>query len=252
MKKFEIPYNFCKLDLQTVLASGIKDYIELVYVPAFWEHTQTTRLELERHPLDTDEYIDHIKFIQEHELKVSILLQGEDLSDDIIDFYINLGIDSFIVRSDVLAKRIKDRFPNCEVIASITKILSVNDLMQKDLSMYDKIVLDFRLNDLNIIKCLPRNHKYIVMPNTPCFRDCPKERCLKHWFNGKKYIEDGDFCSNLWFHKPAFIPPEDLRDFDDYVDSYKLQGREYIKYLLPYYILTYIENYIKGKDETKE
>ena len=171
MKKFEIPYNFCKQGLEDMLKYenyddiqimwGV-DWIDSVYLPAFCEDSQTTRLELKIHPLEWFEYVDHISYIQDKGLSPDVLLQGDKKIDiDTIGKYIDLGIDKFIVKEDANAKLIKDNFPNAMTTASITKMLTVEELKDKDLSMYDRIVLDFRLNDLDVVKSLPKNHKYV-------------------------------------------------------------------------------------------
>lgn len=241
MKKFEIPYNFCKESLLGE-AYRYKDKIDCVYLPAYYEHSVSTRTECGNYPLDIDTYWEHVDFIKELGLEPSVLFQSGIVSDEIIQMYLNRGIRYFIVRDDNLAIRIKQLNPNTRITASIIKQLTVEDLNTKDLSMYDNIVLDFHLNRLETVKSLPKNHKYILMPNAPCYYDCPKERCMFHWFHGKELDESEVFCVDL-YKESCWIPANALHEYDEYIDGYKLQGREMNDYSLLYYMLHYMDDY---------
>lgn len=245
-KKFEIPYNFCK-EAIVGIAYKYKDKIDTIYIPAFYRHTRVTRIEIDNYPKTEDEYIDHINFLQGLGFDVSILFQGGVVDKSIVDFYLGNNIKSFIVYDDALAIMIKELCPEAKITASITKQLSPMDIKTMDLSMYDRIVLDFRLNDIDIIKDLPKKYKYVLMPNTPCYMDCPKERCQKHWFDGFEF-QKGKFCHELGFCKPAWIDAKDLSVYDDYVELYKLQGREICDYSLLYYMMHYMDEYYASED----
>ena len=236
-RKFEIPYNFSKETILKLLP--YKNIIETVYVPAFKEHCHSTRFEFGLDPSSLEEYLDHLEFLQNQGLPVSILLQEDKLLDrSIIEFYLDRHIDSFIVRNDNTAKLIKNINPNIETIASITKLLTVEEINILDLSMYDKIVLDFRLNDLEIVSKLPIKYKYILMPNTVCSKNANPKMCRLHWDCGDK-LKCNLKCYNPDNPNLATISPQDLHKFDKYICTYKLQGRErrgndMYEYILPY------------------
>lgn len=251
-KKFEIPYNFSKHCLKKIVDNHFTedDWIEFVYIPAYYKHCHTTRLEYGRFPSNIDDYIGHIRFIQSLRLDIAVLLQSEEeLEDSVISFYLNLGVRNFIVKNDNTARRIKQLNPNAKTIASITKLLTLNDILAKDLSMYDKIVLDFRMNDIDIVRKLPKSLHYILMPNSKCCKDTPKERCMTHWgYTNFNFLENEFKCNETSMGvNSAYLTPDQLKYFDEYVDGYKLQGRE-IPYDYMYNIIfPYVEDYYNDR-----
>ena len=236
-KKFEIPYNFSKETISKLLP--YKNIIETVYIPAYKEHCHSTRFEYGLDPNNLEEYLDHLEFLQNQGLPVSILLQEDRLLDkSIVKFYLDRHINSFIVRNDDTARLIKSIDSSIEIIASITKLLTVEEINTLDLSMYDKIVLDFRLNDLESVSKLPTKYKYILMPNTLCSKNANPKMCRIHWDCGDK-LKCNLKCYNPDNPNLAIISPYDLHKFDKYICTYKLQGRErqgndMYEYILPY------------------
>ena len=241
--KFEIPYNFSKETIIKLIP--YQDIIETIYVPAYKGHSRSTRVEFGLDPNTLEEYLEHIKFLQMQGFNISILFQENRLLDrKIIEFYLDKNIKSFIVRDDNTAKLIKTINSNIEVIASITKLLTVKDINTLDLSIYDKIVLDFRLNDINIISKLPKKYKYIIIPNTLCSKDANPKLCQTHWDYGDK-LGNKLNCFNSACPNLATIPYNKLYKFDKYISTYKLQGREKYGDSILEDIYLYLNEYLK-------
>lgn len=236
LKKYEIPFNF-DIEYLNFLEKYIdKDWVEFIFLPAFKEDSSNARSHLEgvskswgtyKVPDTREEYEFYIKSIQKSGFKPGVLFQEENpIKDEILNYYLSLGIDTFVVNSDKLAKRIKSIDKNYKVIASITKTLSAKDLWEKDLSMYDKIVLHFPFNRaLNKIKELPPFYKYSILVNSFCVYNC--ESAHEHWnstpeTSSKIHCMKSEHKENL-----IYIPPEYLNLFEPYIDSFKIQGREY-------------------------
>lgn len=254
MKKFEVPYNFDVNLMQSIKDAGYADYVELIYSAPFFEdhdgakkfyvHKDSTTTESWRE-LTREEYETRVRAITEHGFKLGILLQHptQKVTEEIVSYYIGLGAKSFMVSNDQTALTIRKVDPTVEIIASITKKLSVYELLERDLSMYDKIVLYFPYNRaLDTIAMLPKKYKYVLLINCACGYTCPGTH---HWFakadsNGVE-LSDLNACTSSKRDEMILIMPQDLHYFDEYIDTYKLQGREYTTKM----IIDDIERYVE-------
>lgn len=236
MVKYELPFNF-DLNLLNFIDDNIdKDWIEFLFLSPFKDDSSNARSHVEgvaksnwtyTVPNSRDDYTNFIKEIQKHGIKPAILFQEDTpIASNILDYYLKLGIDSFIVNSDELAKNIKKIDSKLKVIASITKILSAKDLWENDYSMYDKIVLHFPFNRaLCKLKELPSFYKYTLLANSYCVYNCKSAK--DHWSSTKETSSKVPCLKNINKDDLIYIPPEYIYMFEPYVDSFKIQGREY-------------------------
>ena len=246
MRKFEIPFNHTKsiLDFLEKYRETLIPYISHLLVAPFVEDYHSTRHKEAIKPLSRSKYEKQIEKLQELGYTPAILINGiEKVKQEFLDYYINkLHCNTFIVHSDEIAKYIKDNYKNIITIASITKKLSLKDIQEKDLSMYDYIVLFYTFNaSLENIKKLPNKYKYILMVNTYCDYTCDFNT---HWFT-----DDGSKCPRYknGEKNTTCIFSEDLNIFDPYISIYKLQGREYETDMIVREIMYWIFNKEKYK-----
>ena len=223
-RKFEIPFNHDYQFLQYLIRHQkiLNKYIAHIFIAPFQEDFISTRHKQAIKPIDRQQYEEQIQQLQNAGYKIAILFNMPTVpSDKLIDYYINkIGASSFIINKDEVAQKIKDR--GITTIASITKRLQLKDILEKDLSMYDYIVLDYMFNvNYNWLEKLPDKYKYILMVNTYCDYTC---NFMRHWKEDPTYI-----CPRMknGFKNTTYIQPKDLDMFDKYISIYKLQGREY-------------------------
>ena len=234
-KRFEVPYNFSKRLIRFYAKNA--SFIRYVYVAPYKEDSLHTRSTIETSsrghcymPGTRAEYESHLRCLADAKLSFVILWQVPDkvLSPEVIKYYQELGASGFIVGSDENAHRVKMYDPNLVVICSLVQRVCY-DILQKDLSPYDYIILYYPYN--RALDALRELHsikdKLILMPNTFCHVDCPS---MHHWFPApdKPFVQNRDCPAMRYISMTAFIAPEHLYLFDDWVGGYKLQGREYV------------------------
>ncbi len=239
--RFEVPYNFADDYIETM-----KPYLEnicIVMVQALNADCTNSREEMLKKrnayvPTTWEDYASHIHRLTVAGFPVGILFQEDKVFEaEVIERYVDLGICAVITISDSLAQYIKLHHPHITTICSITKTLTFRDYFEKDLSMYDESVLDFPFErGLSAIQALPKTMEYnIIVNNGTCRYDCPYKKL--HWFDFEKFVEShaGEgFCKLPEYNfmskqcEPFMIfYQQDLRYFDPYIHSFKLQGREY-------------------------
>ena len=241
MRKYEIPFNF-DLELLNFLDEKIdKDWIEFLFLSPFKEDSTNARSHLEnvkmewgtyKVPETREEYTKNIYEIEKRGYRPAVLFQEERaISKQKLEYYFKLGIQDFVVNNDNLAIYIKSKNPNYNVIASITKVLSADDLWQNDYSMYDKIVLYFPFNRaIDRLKELPSRYKYVILANSYCAYNCVEAK--KHWSSDTTKALTINCVRKNNKDKLIYIPPEYTHLFEPYVENFKLQGREYPTYIL--------------------
>lgn len=241
MKQFEIPCNFDKNFIGGLSEKiGLFPYVRFVYVAAWKDDGDNTRYSATfaaGYPATYDEYVLRIKLIQAMGLNVCILAQ-KNFTLETIEKYYDLGIRFFVMNNDALADTLKEKHDDITLILSITRNLSMVDICDKsnDFSMYDNIVLFHWFNrHLKEIKELPKRYKYTIIPNSMCYYGC--KWAAAHWFAKGATIEEyhknvkwaTDQCQPYLtdIQNTAYIEPENLHYFDDYIDCYKLVDREW-------------------------
>lgn len=182
-------------------------------------------------PKTWKEYKQHIFNIMKI-AKPSVLFQ-QKVTIKILEKYYRIGIRIFQLTDDSTAKKFKEKYPDAEIVLSIVKNLTDEELKNNNFDMYDKIVLPFRYcRQLQLFKELPAQNKYIIIVNSHCLYNC--NRCKVHWgltadsldFYEKKEKElTTGYCQQVYSEKRAFILPVDLQYFDSFVSVYKLVDR---------------------------
>ena len=211
-------------------------------------------------PTDEKEYQSHIEYIQKYfPNNIMLLLQQNNTIMDmhILKKYCEYGITKFCVGSLLQAQYIKELLPEAEVTGSITMKIMPTDNFSLYKHYFNNFVLWFPYNrDIQLIKQLPQNFKYILLINCFCSKECSGSF---HWL--AKSSEDEDkiiqLCPNakrgMHIQNSIYIPPQHLPLFEPYIYSYKLQGREYptveiiqdiVKYTAPLEKLNLYENRI--------
>lgn len=258
MKKFEIPFNF-DIELLNFLDDNIdKNWIEFLFLSPFKEDGINARSHVEnvnvngwtyRVPETRDEYTKIIEEIQKRGYRPAVLLQETRYFPmDKLDYYFKLGIRDFVVNNDQVALNIKNKDSSYNVVASITKTLSANDIAQNDYSMYDRIVLHFPFNRaLDRLKELPQKYNYTILANSYCCYKCTVAK--KHWYSTPEEAKKLNCIKHDDKDSLVYIPPEYIYLFEPYAASFKLQGREYPTYKLAneiYYYYNRLHNPMAG------
>lgn len=232
--ELEIPYNFDGRYLENLIRfyPNYANFVSFIYVAPFILHSYNTRahMKLENTPLTLSEYEEHLDLIRSYNLPIGITFQGNDiLSEDILRYYIDKQhIKYFMTVNDENAKLIKQINSECITIASICKAMTKKQLLTSDLSMYDRVVVDFRLNKIEQLKELSKKFKCICLSNPPCCCRTPIITCKKHWQTGIIDKDKCAVCHDRILEDFAGILPSDMIEFSKYVTSFKLQGRECI------------------------
>ena len=234
--KIELPFNFNwdrkYFDLFDAHKNSFCN-IDCVYMPTYETGGINTRESLVKYPETEEKYRKYIRMFQDRDIAVNVLVQRNVTLETIKKYYLNYGVNDFTINDNILAKKIKEQYPDIRLRLSITAKVTPDEISREDLEPYDDIVLFFWYNrQLDVIKSLPKKHSYTVLCNTICLWNCPY--CEEHWFGGKdirftlkcgsKKILWGD---TLKFKDTAYIRPEDVVYFEDYVSVFKLEGREH-------------------------
>lgn len=252
--KFEVPYNFDINLIEKLLP--YKEHIDFVYMSSFYEDGNNSRQEVllrNNVPLTWNEYVEHVNEIQKY-FNIGVLIQN-DCTMELIEKYYSIGIKIFILNDSDLVLKVKEKYDDIKCILSITSVLSLEDIKNNDYSMYDEIVLFFNFcRQVQLLKELPTKYKYVLILNSHCVYNC--DRCLTHWAlredTLEKYKEKEleimkDHC-DIFREDRAFIQPQDLVYFNEYITNYKILDR------LMYSddIIYEIDRYSKDYDTTKK
>ena len=253
-QKFEIPYNFDHDLVEQLLP--YKDHIDFIYMPSYYEDGANSRKNLildGSTPSTWEEYVSHVNNIKEN-FNIGVLMQS-NCTLDLIDKYYNLGIKIFVINDNELAITAKEKYSDIRCILSITSILSLEDIKTNDYSMYDEIVLFFNFcRQVQLLKELPTEYKYVLILNSHCVYNC--DRCLTHWTMTADTLEEykekerkliEEYCA-IFREDRAFIQPQDLIYFNDYITNYKLVDR----LMNTEDIIYEINRYSKDYDTTKK
>ena len=254
MIKFELPYNFNFDGKYFTLLDLRKEYfnnIDCIYMSAFENKIVNTRREDLLFPKTEDDYYKHILEFQKRNININILMQKNATLDIIEKYYHKYNIKDFTINDNVLASKIKEKYPNITLRLSITAKASVKDINDKAFDVYDNIVLFFWYNrHLDVIKQLPKKHKYTILCNTRCMYNCPY--CDEHWFGDSRKAAEKCFDKRfvlghiLNFPNIAYIRPVDLIYFKDYISVFKLEGRE----ASSNFIFSNFDKYLLSKETT--
>lgn len=241
MIKFELPYNFDPAYVSYFQEADHSQYLpwaEFIYLPAWKDDCQNTRLDITfrgTYPKSWEEYKERIRSLQSLGVPLCILMQ-KNATMELVEKYMGLGIEHFLLNDDALALRIREELPKVWVGLSVTRALTIDQIKDEknDFGMYDTIVLFYWFNrHLNRLKELPDRYNYTIMCNNDCYWDCKWHDA--HWFATASTLEGykekvQKACEECGKHHmelrdSATILPEDLRYFDRFAYSYKLVDR---------------------------
>lgn len=220
MRQFEIPFNHDEAFLRLLERNKLlQKYIAHIFVAPFTEDCKITRHKEAKKPLSRGLYESQIHRLIKAGYNVAMTFNNLEIIDtSILDYYMSLNIDCYIVNNDINARYLKTH--NKKVIASITKRNTLAKITTMDYSIYDYIVLDYEFNvNYSLFEKLPENN-YILLVNTYCDYKC---NFYDHWY--KEIYKCPQTING--FKNTTRIFAEDLHLFDKYVSIYKLQGREY-------------------------
>ena len=266
MKPFEIPYNFdTKLIDALYILQPSGDSYHCIYMPPYYEDYEAASHYLThtlydqnmatiQRELTRKGYIEHVQYINKiFPHKQMLLLQRQDqiMDKTTLRFYLGLGFTKFCVGTIEQAKIIKSISLNFEVIGSISMKITKEKLNKNPdyFKYFDGFVLFFPFNrNLNKIKNLPKNFKYVLLVNCDCNIRCPGEQ---HWFASKENELIGNVnCPNDFYTNNIAdwseiirIRPMDLPIFDDYISYYKIRGREFPTSTIFMTLCTYMADY---------
>ena len=248
---FEVPWNGDEKLIDQIAMENFQDRIKFMYLPAAPEDSISTRckgLGEEQAFEDRKEVENVVKKLKDNNIQPAILFQRKT-NEDVIPYYVEeLGVKHFIVGEDKTAFTLREKYGNdVYLTASITKCLLPEDYefySKERADLYDIFILMFIFNrNLDAIKKLPTNLKYGIMPNSYCLYNC--RWYMKHWFVRNE--EDWSKSKNCRFERPAagpnqmtYIAPEDIWQFDPYIDTYKLVDRTFDTQTIMYHLYNYI------------
>lgn len=241
--QFEIPYNFDP-NYCTIMRSGLNplEHVSCIFLQALdCDSTSTPRYE-ETYPIPTNDadYAAHVHKLKELGKPLYVLLQFPDLSRVYrrLDFYKEIGIDGIITANDTLAIEAKKK--GFYTICSIVKSLKFEDYFTKDLSMYDEICLyHFFCRGLDAVKMLPKKYNYqILVNNVACVYNCTN--CIQHWLGKSKSCYSVNTTAEEFTRHTCGFKHEDLKYYEPYIKTFKLQGREHTT---EYIVTTLLELY---------
>ena len=249
-QKFEVPYNFDISLIDRLIP--YKDFIDFIYMPSYYEDGENSRKDIILRgevASSWEEYVSHVDKIKEN-FNIGVLIQNQS-TIELIDKYYSLGIRIFVLNDNELVIKAKEKYSDIRCILSITSVISSDDINNNDYSMYDEIVLFFNFcRQLHLLKELPTKYKYVIIVNSHCVFNC--DRASAHWnLNADTNEEYGEkvikiirgYCSEVYREDRAYIQPNDLVYFNDYISNYKLVDRlmstEDIVYEIDKYTKTY-------------
>ena len=237
---FEIPYNGDPELIKEIASNDkYKDATKFIYLPCAEIHGETTTISYRATKGQTiaSNALDAIRLIQDAGFEPCVLMQRGG-SIKAIDFYYFFGVKCFTLGNDVLAREVREKYKDeVYLTASITKMLSHEDLMKAPTDIYDIWILPYIYSrSISKLKELPLSNKYGLMTNTGCLLNCPSLE--EHWFprKGQKPIincgdlryyegEEKDKYGRLRMKIVGYVPPQDLWLFDPYIETYKLIDR---------------------------
>ena len=231
---FDIPYNFDKTLIYLIdTIYFLNQNIYCFSLPPFHEdYSYIIKENFNNNKLfiSKQEYYQHINLINtfidnKYKNKLQLLLENIDKKDNmpknVIQEYIKLGFTKFCVGNIEQGLIIKEVMPEAEVIGSITMHTTKEDI-ENNLDLYKELftslVLDFSYcKNINKIKELPKEFKYIMLINSLCNVNCKEVSTQSIDLLLQSYKN---------FETSCLIRPMDLQLFDPYIFVYKFQNQD--------------------------
>ncbi|OKY78011.1 MAG: Collagenase family protease [Candidatus Methanohalarchaeum thermophilum] len=251
---FSVPYNNDLETLNEVLdlkeRSGSK--VVEVYLSSPQEYAGSARITPET---DLDEFEEVVHKIKDAGLKVNLLLNStcggsywysegtiESKLGYLEDMHERHGLDAVTVANPIYIEKINDRLPDLEIC---TSVLGEVDSLQRA-RLFERAGADVITPDVNINRDLDKlkrisseiDAKLKLMVNEGCLYKCPNRKFHFNYISHKSRelgkTEDDPFfgdCFNVIKNdlsqllKSCWIRPEDLREYTEITDLFKIVGR---------------------------
>ena len=208
----------------------------------------------------TNKQISDLKFLYENEIKLNLLLNAncygeESLSraffnriGDLIDYlFLSFGLSSITTTSPIIAKFVKNNFPDINVRASVNMeigtIMGMEYLSDYFDGFYMKKENNRRHQEIKTLKswCDENNKQLFMLANSGCLNNCSAHtyhnNLVAHETNLNKYDNAYQFSGICWEHLKKegnilseikdtnFVRPEDIYLYEDYFTAAKLATR---------------------------
>lgn len=251
MKKLHVPYN---LDLKVLdLYQEWSNSIEDIYFP-IPPSIFTSARELNFPP----DYNDHVQtilnFCKQYQIRSALLVNGnrDDLTDqiffqltDYLNWIVPLGLDVIVVANPYLIHWIRNHWPKLSIRLSVLSLINTESEIASimEYAPVEEICLPPEINrNLDMLKFLKQTYpkiKFSVLASALCRGGCP----YYYWHQAAslsqvKYTQhthniltkELQYVSNHWtpsILQNPFILPSELNFYDQYIDGFKLEGRQY-------------------------
>jgi len=151
----------------------------------------------------------HIEVLNNRGIGVSLTLTGHYFDDEVYEanrpFLARLHRkgNAVVCTNDTLARHIRRDFPDYLLKASLIKHITTLEKVQRELELYDRVVIPMEMNDHDeFLASLPEKERIVLFANANCAYHCPARTCYaaisqSHW--GKRETSS---CSAGWLQRP--------------------------------------------------
>jgi len=113
----------------------------------------------------------------------------------LLDKYHRQG-NAIITTNDDLAQWIKRDYPFYRIEASVIKNINSHDKIQKNLELYDTVVLPMKINnDLEFLNKIDNKSQVTLFANAGCALNCPSKICYPSISKANKFTGERFQCS---------------------------------------------------------
>lgn len=270
--KFSVPYNGDEKIVEYFIEN--KRYIEDVYFGLPSSFFPSGRII--EYNKGSEKYLENLFIALEklklNKIKCSLLINSscegdKTFSKELIDkykktidlFYSKGLITNVVLFNPVYISELKKSFKNLKFSISVNSgINTLNKAKQIDSMGFDTIIIDRDINHKkDLIKKISENvhAKIKLLVNECCLNEClfraSHFNCLSHpnkEINYKEIIPCVKiFSKEPWrLFKSSFILPNELKDYSEYVDVFKIAGRSLPTKLLKYSLDIYFKQEKQG------
>lgn len=263
MKKLHVPYNF-EIDILKCYAEWA-DSIEDIYFPISSKILTSARPIV--FPDDYEEQVHIIlRWCKRYNIRAALLLNGamDQLTDQEFNklySYLNKmvkeGLDVVVIANPYLIQWVHNHWPQLTIRLSVLSLINTKTKIIKAMSSLpvDEICLPPEMNRdlelLHFIKQTYPNLKVSILASEICRGSCPyyywhQVSCNSssiEWKGRTLQYEENKGQKNTIFSalQVPFILPSELDFYSQYVDGFKIEGRQYstefLSTLIPHYAL---------------
>lgn len=247
MKKLHVPYNGHSSCLN--MYANWAEYIQDIYFAPSHNVFSSARATETNGDENTI-----IEWAHAHSIRAALLLNGvadkksnlflENLKQYLTPI-VEHGLDIIVVSDPFLILWISNHFSNLKIRSSIlshnTSIPSI--LMSKKLGNCEEVCLPLEFNrnfdELKKLRLACPDIKFSLLVTSTCRLNCPLFYWHQFSHNYPEYWQDYEYsnwCNNLYLAinslpkaplQNGFILPSELKEYDEYIDGYKIEGRDF-------------------------